>query len=163
MGKSLVAPLKFVSIPRLELTAATLSVKISKFIQEELQYSINRENFWTDSQVVLGYLQNESKRFKVFVASRIQIIKEHSYVSQWQNVTSIDNPADHASRGIIGNKRHLMVQVFFGKPQMNGLLQQKFQKLTPIMILQSKEWQLSIWLTRNKIFCQFWSHNFQVG
>ena len=57
----------------------------------------------------------------------------------------------------------LMVQVFFGKTQINGLLQQKFQKLTPIMILKSKGWQLSIWLTKNKIFCQFWSHEFQVG
>ena len=75
MGKSRVAPLKFVSIPRLELTAATLSVKISKLIQEELQYNINKEYFWTDSQLVPGYLQNESKRFKVFVANRIQIIK----------------------------------------------------------------------------------------
>ena len=59
MGKSRVAPLKFVSIPRLELIAATLSVKISKLIREELQYSINKEYFWTGSQVVLGYLQNE--------------------------------------------------------------------------------------------------------
>ena len=48
-----------------------------------------------------------------------------------------------------------MVQVFFGKTQMNGLLQQKFQKLTPIMILNPKRWQLSIWLAKNKIFCQF--------
>ena len=50
---------------------------------------------------------------------------------------------DHASRGIIGNKRHKIDQwfhgsSFFGKTQMNGLLQQKFQKLTTIMILKSK-------------------------
>ena len=83
MGNSHLAPLKFVSIPGLELTAATLSVKISKLIREELQYSIDKEYFWTDSQVVLGYLQNESKRFKIFVANRIQIIKEHSVVGQW--------------------------------------------------------------------------------
>ena len=70
MGKSRVAPLKFVSIPRLELTAATLSVKMSKLIREELQYSINKEYFWTDGQVLLGYLQNESKRFKVYEQRR---------------------------------------------------------------------------------------------
>ena len=83
MGNSHLAPLKFVSIPGLELTAATLSVKISKLIREELQYSIDKEYFWIDSQVVLGYLQNESKRFKIFVANSIQIIKEHSVVGQW--------------------------------------------------------------------------------
>ena len=42
MGKSRVAPLKFVSIPRLELIAATLSVKMSKLIREELQYNIDK-------------------------------------------------------------------------------------------------------------------------
>ena len=56
--------------------------------------------------MVLGYLQNESKRFKVLMAKRIQIIKEHSDLGQWQYVVSKDNPADHASRVIIGNKRH---------------------------------------------------------
>ena len=114
MGKSRVALLKFVSIPGLELTAATLSVKISKLIRVELQYNIDKEYFWTDSQVVLGYLQNESKRFKVFVANRIQIIKEHSDVGQWQYVASKDNPADYASRGIIGKKRHKIDQWFNG-------------------------------------------------
>ena len=83
MGNSHLAPLKFVSIPGLELTAATLSVKISKLIREELQYSIDKEYFWTDSQVMLGYLQNESKRFKIFVANSIQIIRENSVVGQW--------------------------------------------------------------------------------
>ena len=105
MGKSRVAPFKFVSIPRLELTAATLSVKISKLIQEELQCNINKEYFWADSQLVPGYLQNESKRFKVFVENRIQIIKEHPDVGQWQHLASKDNPADCASREIIGKKR----------------------------------------------------------
>ena len=70
MGKSRVAPLKFVSIVRFELIAVTLSIRMSKLIQEEHQYSIDKEYFWTDSQMVLGYLQNESKRFKVFVANR---------------------------------------------------------------------------------------------
>ena len=56
----------------------------------------------------------------------------------------------------------LMIQFFFRKIQINGLLQQKFQKLTPIIILKSERWQLSIWLAKNKIFCQFWSHKFPV-
>ena len=70
MGKSRVSRLKFVCIPRLELTGVTLSVKMSKLIREELQYSINKEYFWTDGQVLLGYLQNESKRFKVYEQRR---------------------------------------------------------------------------------------------
>ena len=49
----------------------------------------------------------------------------------------------------------LMVQVFFGKTKLNGLLHQKFQRLAPMMILKSEGWQLSIWLAKNKIFCEF--------
>ena len=54
LRKSQVPPLKFISIPQLELTAATLSVKVSRMIREETDVHINDEIFWTDSQVVLG-------------------------------------------------------------------------------------------------------------
>ena len=47
-GKSRVALVKYVSIPRLELTAATLSVKISMMLKEELDIHITSESFWTD-------------------------------------------------------------------------------------------------------------------
>ena len=59
--KSRVVPVKYVFIPRLELTAATLSVKISKIMREELDIHISSEVFWTGSQVVLGYINNDSK------------------------------------------------------------------------------------------------------
>ena len=54
LRKSQVPPLKFISIPQLELAAATLSVKVSRMIREETDVHINDEIFWTDSQVVLG-------------------------------------------------------------------------------------------------------------
>ena len=60
-GKSRVAPVKYVSIPRLELTAAILSVKVSKMLREELDIHISSEVFWTKSQVVLGYINNDSR------------------------------------------------------------------------------------------------------
>ena len=69
-----VSPLKFVSIPRLELVAATLSVKIVLLLREELDIEINKEYFWTDSKVLLGHISNSSKRFKIFVANRIKFI-----------------------------------------------------------------------------------------
>ena len=74
-GKSRVAPVKYVSIPRLELTAATLSVKISDMLRRELDIPVASEEFWTDSQVVLGYVSNEARRFKSFVANRVQFIR----------------------------------------------------------------------------------------
>ena len=58
-----VAPLKPVTIPRLKLTAAVCSVRISQQLQQELEYTIDQGYFWTDSKVVLGYIANESRGF----------------------------------------------------------------------------------------------------
>ncbi|XP_077967756.1 uncharacterized protein LOC144421984 [Styela clava] len=100
MGKSRVAPLKQISIPRMELTAATISARMSRYLQEELRYENIKEYFWVDSMVVLGYVNNPVKRFHVFVANRIQQILDVSDVSTWLHVESNQNPSDLASRGI---------------------------------------------------------------
>ena len=98
MGKSRVAPLKPVTIPRLELTAAVCSVRISQQLRRELEYHIDREYFWTDSNVVLGYIRNESRRFHVFVANRVQEIQDSTSIDQWKYIESKENPADEAPR-----------------------------------------------------------------
>ncbi|XP_051785425.1 uncharacterized protein LOC127528746 [Erpetoichthys calabaricus] len=100
MGKSRVAPLKQVTIPRLELTAAVVAVKMDKMLKGELQMPLEESTFWTDSTTVLKYISNESTRFKTFVANRISVIRDHSQPSQWRYVTSVLNPADQASRGL---------------------------------------------------------------
>lgn len=99
MGKARVAPLKPVTIPRLELVAALLSTKISMLLQKELEYTSVKEWFWTDSNIVLGYIGNESRRFHVFVANRVQQIRDHTEPYQWQYISTSENPADIASRG----------------------------------------------------------------
>ena len=76
------------SIPRLELTAAVLSVKVACLLRKELQIDGLKERFWTDSQVVLAYIRSSSKRFKVFVANLIHQTKENTRVDQWHYVLS---------------------------------------------------------------------------
>ena len=56
MGKARVAPLKYITIPRMEVVAVTLSVKISVMLRKEFQIPITGEIFWTDSEAVLGYI-----------------------------------------------------------------------------------------------------------
>ena len=82
-GRSRVAPVKRMSIPRLELQAATLSAKMSNFVSNELDLVVNSQYFWTDSMIVLGYIKNISKRFKLFVANRISLINEHTNSNDW--------------------------------------------------------------------------------
>lgn len=75
-GNSRVAPLKRVSIPRLALSAATVSVRQDKMLKRELDMPLNVDSvFWTDSMSVLRYMKNESARFHMFVANRIAIIE----------------------------------------------------------------------------------------
>ena len=100
MAKSRVASLKFMSAPRLKLTAAALAVKIAVQFREELGMEVHDEEFWTDSRVVLGYIQSTKKRFKTFVANRIHQITSHSDVLQWLYIPTKENPADDCSRGL---------------------------------------------------------------
>ena len=60
---------KLLSIPKLELTAVVLSVKMASLIRKELNFGNIAETFWTDSQVVLAYIRSTTKIFKVFVAN----------------------------------------------------------------------------------------------
>ena len=74
IGSSMVAPLKCITLPRMELLAVTLCVNRSALLKRKLQMNCDKEIFWTDSEVTLGYLRNEFKKFKIFVANRIKLI-----------------------------------------------------------------------------------------
>lgn len=100
LGKARVTPLKAVTIPRLELTAAVLATKVDLLLKSELDFQLEGSVFWTDSTSVLKYLNNEDRRFHTFVANRVSIIRETSEPTQWRHVGSKDNPADYASRGM---------------------------------------------------------------
>ncbi len=63
-GNDWVAPLKPVKTPHPELTAAVVSTSVSATLSVELQYEEVTEYFWTDSQIVLGYIKNDSRRYK---------------------------------------------------------------------------------------------------
>lgn len=95
LGKARVAPLKQVTIPRLELNAAALAVQVDTMLRVELQLPLEKSCFWTDSTSVLKYIKNEDRRFQTFMA-----IQRATDVSQWRYVHTTQNPADQASRGL---------------------------------------------------------------
>lgn len=70
-GQSKVAPTKLTTISRLELCGAVLSTQAVKKVLKEIDIKIDDVVFYTDSKVVLGYIQNDSRRFFVYVASRV--------------------------------------------------------------------------------------------
>ena len=82
MGKSRVAPLKRVSIPRLELVAAVVAVKMSTMISREVDIKLSKVYFWTDASVVLQYLRNAATRYFPFVASREELLHTLTAIEQ---------------------------------------------------------------------------------
>jgi hypothetical protein len=69
MGKARVASLKLMSTPRMELTAAVISVNVSSMLPKELNYKETKELYHTDSTVVLGYINNEARRSHTYVGN----------------------------------------------------------------------------------------------
>ena len=100
MSRARVNPVKKITVPRLELTASTVAVRLDNMIQEHFGNYFVRTYFWTDSMSVLRYIWNESSRFPTFVSNRLAVIKEATVKSQWKYVPSAQNPADDVSRGM---------------------------------------------------------------
>ncbi len=114
IGKARVSPSKIITIPRLELSAAVVSVRMSNMLREELNLPNVDEFFWTDSKVVLGYINNDVRRFHTFVANRVQKIRQSTEPKQWLYVPTDQNPADNASRG--GTINELLSSNWFSGP-----------------------------------------------
>jgi hypothetical protein len=71
-----------------------------KKLTKELDIEIHSVTFYTDSKVVLGYIKNDIRRFHVYVANRVQAIRDVSEPGQWEYIDTSTNPADLATRGI---------------------------------------------------------------
>ena len=87
---------------------------MSKLIRNELEIGDFEETFWTDIRAVLGYVKNEVKQFKNFIANRIQIIKENSNVNQWKYISTKNGPTDDCSRGLDATNINKVTHWFSG-------------------------------------------------
>ena len=99
MSKARLAPIKQTTVPRLELSVAVVAVKLDHLIRRELELPLLMSQFWSDSQIVIAYIRNETKRFKTFVANHVSQIHQLSEPRQCLFVPGDDNPADVLSRG----------------------------------------------------------------
>ncbi|VDI11886.1 Hypothetical predicted protein [Mytilus galloprovincialis] len=101
-SKSRLAPVKEMSIPRLELMAVLIGVRSLIFVKSELNISIEEMYLWSDSQCVLKWISTK-KELNVFVKNRIAEIKAHKDV-KFMYVNTMENPADVATRGTTASK-----------------------------------------------------------
>ena len=100
MSKSRVAPIKEVSLPRLELIAAVVNARLLKFVVDTLQIKMRRVVCWTDSMVTLHWIRRQNSCWKTFVANRALEIQLTWDPECWHYCASKDNPADLLTHGL---------------------------------------------------------------
>ncbi|XP_055682402.1 uncharacterized protein LOC129790105 [Lutzomyia longipalpis] len=101
MAKSRVAPLKPITIPRLELKAARLLAELIAKIKSSCPHKEVQIHAWSDSTTVLQWLQEPPRSWDQFVARRVHEIQEVVPPIHWRYVPTSQNPADCVSRGIL--------------------------------------------------------------
>ena len=105
-AKSRVAPLKELTIPRLELQAAVIASRLGKTITEQSRFNFERVRYLSDSRVVLACIKGETHSYKPFVSCRVGEIQSNSQPSDWLHCPTDLSVADDLTKGISAGETH---------------------------------------------------------
>lgn len=104
-SKSRIAPVRTVSLPRLELCACLLLGNLIHRVLDILKnITFATINLWTDSEISLCWIKSHPSKWNIFVSNRVARIQELSSGCTWRHIRSKDNPADHLSRGLTSSE-----------------------------------------------------------
>ena len=98
MAKARVAPLKLLTLPRLELMATLVATRLVRFVLDTLSLRDPPVCIWSDSQIVLHWVYSE-KQLLAFVQHRVSEMKSQHPTASWRYSPTLENPADLLTRG----------------------------------------------------------------
>lgn len=98
-SRSKVAPIKRVTIPRLELSAAVIAAKLGQFVRMALKLDDLQTYFWTDSMITCHWINKNPLSLTPYIANRVTVILELTSNTQWRHIPGNSNPADLLTRG----------------------------------------------------------------
>ncbi|XP_053390230.1 uncharacterized protein LOC128553138 [Mercenaria mercenaria] len=113
MAKNRIAPLKPLTLPKLELMAAVIGARLSQHLRKAL--GIDKIDYWSDSQIVLHWLSNPEKTNR-FIRRRVEEIKNQTGTGSWRYCPTQNNPADLLTRGISASQYQENKLWFTGPP-----------------------------------------------
>ncbi len=143
ISKSHLAPVKGLTVPRMELLAVLIGVRLLRFCETQLKIDIQSRILWSDSQCVLHWIKT-NKKLPIFVENRLKEIKQVNNI-HFRFIESASNPADHATRPCHWDEFVAIQKVWLHGPEFliqseDSWPQFKMCEVTPELITQ---WELS--------------------
>ncbi|CAK9834523.1 hypothetical protein ANTRET_LOCUS11040 [Anthophora retusa] len=148
-AKSRVAPIKTITVPRLELCAAKLLANLYKSVVEALNLKFSKINFYSDSTIVLNWINTSPHILKTYEANRVSEIQTLTDKNHWYHISTQDNPADYISRGQTPSE-FIQNTIWFNGPTWLSKDEQ-FWKVTKIPLKGNTEQHKIALITTNQI------------
>ncbi|CAL8121990.1 unnamed protein product [Orchesella dallaii] len=98
-AKSRVAPIKPLTIPKLELMGCLIGKRLAASVKKALSFDEGKEHYWSDSTTALAWIRKDPDLWGTFVSNRTKEIREGIGSEVWRHVPGVVNPADLPSRG----------------------------------------------------------------
>ncbi|XP_049769730.1 uncharacterized protein LOC126108506 [Schistocerca cancellata] len=115
-SKNRLAPIKKVTLPRLDLLAAVVGTRLLCYFCRATDFKIAHAILWTDSTIALSWIRCDPNKWKTFVCNRVTEVQTHTTPTQWKHCPGPDNPADHLSRGLLGYQMNYLDIWWHGPP-----------------------------------------------
>ncbi|XP_042902562.1 uncharacterized protein [Parasteatoda tepidariorum] len=113
-SRNKLAPIKRVTLPRLELLAALLGARLLRYFCRETNMNSHTAILWSDSTVALSWIKGNPNQWKTFVCNRTTEILQNTTSAQWRHCPGTDNPADHLTRGTFPSQLSILESWWHG-------------------------------------------------